>query len=61
MPALTMADNKAASVILVCVKCRRKFQAIVPTLRTRCACGGEMVEEKAAKTRAPDSREEKQS
>jgi hypothetical protein len=48
MPAPTMADNKAASVILVCVKCRRKISGLTRALRNnqRCACGGEMEEEK---------------
>ena len=39
-----MADNRAASVILVCVKCGARYQAIVSKIQTRkCICGGELV------------------
>jgi hypothetical protein len=39
-----MGDNRAASVILACVKCGGRYQAIVTKIQTRkCICGGDLV------------------
>ena len=36
-----MADNRAATVLLACVKCGQKYQAVSGQVRA-CICGGEL-------------------
>jgi DNA-directed RNA polymerase subunit RPC12/RpoP len=36
------ADNSKSNIVMICTKCRRKFQMIDGTVR--CQCGGKLVE-----------------
>jgi hypothetical protein len=42
-----MADNRISNVILVCVKCGQRYQAIAgPSKPRRCLCGGMLYRQK---------------
>ena len=41
IPRRTVADNRQSTVLLACVKCGQKYQAVSGQVRT-CKCGGEL-------------------